>query len=68
MAGDIGAGVVIGPGTTPLVTLKLMRPELRCVDFGADYYVPIVYKGGFGATPLFEAVGVESVPFYGQPR
>ncbi|BCI51719.1 hypothetical protein NIIDNTM18_09970 [Mycolicibacterium litorale] len=63
MAGDIAAGVVVGPGTTPLVTLKLMRPELRCIDFGADYYVPIVYQGGIGATPLFEAAGVERVPF-----
>lgn len=65
MAGDIAAGVVIGPGTTPLVTLKLMRPELRCIDFGADYYVPIVYRGGVGATPLFDAVGVERIPFTG---
>lgn len=65
MAGEIAAGVVIGPGTTPLVTLKLMRPELRCIDFGADYYVPIVYQGGVGATPLFEAAGVERIPFTG---
>lgn len=65
MAGEIAAGVVIGPGTTPLVTLKLMRPELRCVDFGADYYVPIVYQGGVGATPLFDAAGVERIPFTG---
>ncbi len=65
MAGEIAAGVVIGPGTTSLVTLKLMRPELRCIDFGADYYVPIVYRGGAGATPLFEAVGVERVTFAG---
>lgn len=63
MASDITAGVVIGPGTTPLVTLKLMRPELRCIDFGADYYVPIMFKGGTGATPLFEAAGVERVLF-----
>lgn len=63
IAGDISASVIIGPGTTPLVTLKLMRPELRCIDFGADYYVPKVYKGGDGATPLFKAVGVESIPF-----
>lgn len=65
MAGDITAGVVIGPGTTPLVTLKLMRPELRCIDFGADYYVPKVFRGGIGATQLFEAAGVERVPFAG---
>ncbi len=63
MASEIAAGVVVGPGTTPLVTLKLMRPELRCIDFGADYYIPIVYRGGIGATPLFEAVGVERIPF-----
>ncbi len=65
IAGDIPAGVIIGPGTTPLVTLKLMRPELRCVDFGADFYVPVVYKGGVGASPLFKAAGVESVSFAG---
>lgn len=65
MAGEIAAGVVIGPGTTPLVTLKLMRPELRCIDFGADYYVPIVYQGGVGATPLFKAAGIERVSFAG---
>lgn len=63
LVGEISAGVVIGPGTTPLVTLKLMRPELRCVDFGADYYVPIVYGGGPGATSLFDAAGVERVTF-----
>jgi len=63
IAGDIPAGVIIGPGTTPLVTLKLMRPELRCIDFGADFYVPVVYRGGVGASPLFEAAGVERVPF-----
>lgn len=65
MADEISAGVIIGPGTTPLVTLKLMRPELRCIDFGADYYVPIVYRGGIGATPLFNAAGVERVAFDG---
>ena len=65
MAGELAAGVIMGPGTTPLVTLKLMRPELRCIDYGADYYVPIVYRGGVGATPLFEAAGVERVAFTG---
>lgn len=64
LVGELEAGVVVGPGTTPLVTLKLMRPELRCIDFGADYYVPIVYKGGAGASALFAAAGVESVPFW----
>ena len=64
LVGELEAGVVVGPGTTPLVTLKLMCPELRCIDFGADYYVPIVYKGGVGASALFAAAGVESVPFW----
>lgn len=63
MAGEVGAGVVIGPGTTPLVTLKLMHPQLRCIDFGADYYLPVAYGDAVGATPLYQAVGVESVPF-----
>jgi hypothetical protein len=63
LAGDLPAGVIIGPGTTPLVTLKLMRPELRCIDFGADFYVPIVYQGGVGASPLFDAAGIERVSF-----
>lgn len=63
LVGGLTAGVVVGPGTTPLVTLKLMCPELRCIDFGADYYVPIVYRGGVGSAALFAAAGVESVPF-----
>ena len=68
IAGEIAAGVVIGPGTTPLVTLKLMRPELRCIDFGGDYYGPIVYRSNIGAAALFEAVGVETISFTGVAR
>ncbi len=63
MAADLEAGVIIGPGTTPLVTLKLIRPELRCIDFGADYYMPIVYRENNGAAKLFETAGVEQVSF-----
>lgn len=58
-------GVVIGPGTTPLVTLKLMLPELRCIDLGADFYLPAAYGGGLGASELFDAVGVERVALAG---
>ena len=63
LASQLTTGVVIGPGTTPLVTLKMMRPELRCVDFGADYYVPRLYGGSDSLHELLKATGVERVPF-----
>jgi hypothetical protein len=50
------------PGTTPLVALKLMWPEFRCIDSGAGHYVSIVYRGEFGATTLFAAARIEITP------
>lgn len=62
MAPDLEAGTVIGACCTGLVTLKLLRPELRCLDFGADYYCSAAYHGDHGILTLLRAADVEITP------
>lgn len=62
MAADIPAATVVGTCCTALVTLKLMRPDLRCVDFGADFYCDYAYHGDQGVIRLMAGVGVEMQP------
>lgn len=62
MAGDLEAGTVLGTCCTGLVTLKLIRPELRCMDFGSDYYCQHAYGGDTSVETLMTSVGVELVP------
>ena len=65
MAGELEAGTIVGTCCTGLVTLKLMRPDLRCVDFGADYYQEHAYRGDRSVETLLRASGVEMVSMCG---
>ncbi len=62
MAADIPAATVLGTCCTALVSLKLLRPDLRCVDFGADYYCEHAYHGDRGVIELMRGTGVEVQP------
>ncbi len=61
MAGSLDAGVVVGTCCTGLVTLKLIRPDLRCIDWGGEYYCEHGYHGDRSVLTLLDAVGVERV-------
>ncbi len=61
MAAEIPAATVVGTCCTALVTLKLIRPDLRCVDFGADFYCMHAYHDDLGVVELFSGAGVEIV-------
>lgn len=65
MAADLEAATILGTCCTGLVTLKLMRPDLRCVDFGSDYYQVHAYGGDRSVETLLRAAGVEIVPMGG---
>jgi hypothetical protein len=61
MAGDLEAGTVIGTCCTAVVTLKLLRPDLECIDFGSDYYSEHAYHGDNSVKTLLSATGVTLV-------
>jgi hypothetical protein len=61
MAADIPAATVVGSCCTGLVTLKLMRPDLECIDFGADFYCEKAYRGDHSVEVLMRASGVRIV-------
>ena len=61
MAADLEAGTIIGTCSTALVTLKLIRPDLNCLDFGWDYYSEHAYHGDDSVTTLLSAAGVTLV-------
>lgn len=63
MAGDIVAGRVVGFCTTAMLTLKLIRPELSCIDFGSDYYCEKAYHGDRSIIDVLRNGGVEIVNF-----
>lgn len=63
---ELEAGTLAATCSTALVTAKLIRPELRCVDYGADHYLEHAYQGDRNLTRLMAAVGVEMVPL-GRP-
>ncbi len=58
MAADISAATVFGTCCTGLVTLKTMRPDLNCVDYGADFYCEHAYHGDHSVEVLMEGAGV----------
>lgn len=58
MAADLEAGTVIGTCCTALVTLKLIRPDVQCIDFGSDYYSEHAYHGDGSVKTLLSATGV----------
>jgi len=59
IAGQIPAKTVIGTCCTALATLKMLRPDLVCIDFGANFYTTKAYNGDQGCVHLMDAVGVE---------
>ena len=61
MAADLEAGTIIGTCCTALVTLKLIRPDLKCIDFGSDYYCEHAYHGDNSVKTLLSATGVTLV-------
>lgn len=63
MAADLDYETVVGTCSTALVTLKLMRPDIRCIDFGANYYCQHAYHGDLSVRTLFEGSGVELVDY-----
>ncbi len=62
MAGSIEAGSVVGICCTGLVTLKLLRPDLRCVDYGTRYYCDRAYFGDRSVEDVMRTAGVEIIP------
>jgi hypothetical protein len=67
MATDLEAGTILGTCSTALVTLKLIRPDLNCIDYGSDYYCEHAYHGDKSVTTLLSATGVTLVQM-GAPR
>lgn len=61
LAPNLEAGTVVGTCCTGLVTLKLIRPDLHCVDFGSDYYCEHAYHGDDSVKALLSATGVNLV-------
>ena len=51
------------PDGTGLVTLKLLRPDLRCVDYGTRFYCERAYFGDLSVEELMRTAGVEIVAF-----
>ena len=58
MAADLEAGTIIGTCSTALVTLKLIRPDLKCIDFGSNYYCEHACHGVNSVKTLLSATGV----------
>ena len=61
MAADLEAGTIVGTCSTALVTLKIIRPDLNCIDFGSDYYSQYAYHGDNSVKALLSATGVTLV-------
>lgn len=62
MAADLPARTVVSTNCTALVTLRMLRPDLECIDFGPDFYIPSAYHGDRSVLALQAAVGVRMVP------
>ena len=61
MATELEAGTIIGACCTALVSFKLIRPDLECIDFGSDYYSEHGYRGDDSVKTLLSASGVTLV-------
>jgi hypothetical protein len=62
MAADIEAATVVSFNCTALVTLRMLRPDLTCIDFGHDFYGPEAYFGDRSCESLLRESGVVLVP------
>jgi len=65
LAAHLEAGTIVGTCCTALVTLKLIRPDLHCIDFGSDYYSEHAYHGDDSVKTLLSAAGVSLVQMPG---
>ena len=63
LADKIAATRVVGFCCTGLATLKLLRPDLQCIDFGHDYYLEHAYGGDKSLLRMMESVGVQLQPY-----
>ncbi|WP_296713502.1 hypothetical protein [Tistrella sp.] len=61
LASEVPAVTVAGTCCTALVTLKMLRPDLRCIDVGADFYCEAAYHGDHSVEHLLMGAGVEVV-------
>ncbi len=61
VAAEIPATRVIGYWTTGLATLRRIRPDLECIDFGHDFYAQAAYHGDSSIPKVLEATGVTVV-------
>ncbi|WP_437229282.1 hypothetical protein SH661x_001357 [Planctomicrobium sp. SH661] len=59
LAAEVPASTVVGHCSTATVTLKMLRPDIRCMDFGANFYEMIAYFGDSGARQFMESVAIE---------
>jgi len=70
VASRIPAARVVGFWTTGLMTLRQIRPDLECIDFGHDFYTKAAYHGDPSIKTVLEASGVTMVaaaPFLERP-
>lgn len=61
LAPDLPAATIVSTNCTALVTLRMLRPDLRCVDYGADFYCRHAYYGDESVLAPLRATGVELV-------
>jgi Alpha-2,8-polysialyltransferase (POLYST) len=61
MVTNLEAGTIIGTFSTALVSMKLIRPDLNCIDYGSDFYCEHAYHGDDSVKTLFSASGITLV-------
>ena len=61
LAETLDFGTLISFNSSALTAIRLLRPDIRCIDFGADMYLPWAYGGDRNVLRLFKATGVEVV-------
>lgn len=61
MAAELPAATVVSTNCTALVTLRMLRPDIRCIDYGWDFYCPRAYFGDTGVVRLLHSADVETV-------
>lgn len=63
MASELEASTIVSTNCTALVTLRMLRPDIQCFDFGSNYYCETAYFGDQSVREMFQAAGVELVDF-----
>jgi len=62
MAAELPARTVVSTNCTALVTLRMLRPDVECIDFGSDFYIRSAYHGDDSVLALQAAAGVTMIP------